>query len=136
VVTVFAHATEDERKVREALGGILPPSVPVESFTLTGHFGNPITVFRARLGGSQTRELWSRIGEGFRDGTLVRALLRRVDDSCVLYLRFDKQKACVGELSLTDRGDAIHIKMKIAARPARRDVAVERLSEFLREWMT
>jgi len=55
----------------------------------------------------------------------------RIDESCRLYLRFDKQLAYRGELVLTDSGDAIHLKLKTAAFPAKREVAIGLVEKFI-----
>ena len=131
-VKVFVHATEDEAKLRRAIGVFLPPSVSVATASLTGHFGNPIKVLSARLNKKQTQELWSELTEKLVDMHRLRATLgQRVDSSCILYIRLDKQRACQGELALTESGDAIHIKLKVVARPAKPEVAVRRVLEFL-----
>jgi RNA binding exosome subunit len=50
---VFAHATEDPEKVLTALGNLLPTDLAetakFEKNGLTGHHGNPITLFTSQL---------------------------------------------------------------------------------------
>ena len=48
-----------------------------------------------------------------------------MDDSGNLFLRFDKQRAYQGDLKVVEHGDSIHLKIKIAAYPAKKKVALE-----------
>jgi RNA binding exosome subunit len=62
------------------------------------------------------------------DSTRKRVLNRledKMDDYGNLYLRFDKQRAYLGDLKVVEHGDSIHVKIKIAAYPAKKKVAIE-----------
>ena len=52
-IRVFAHATEDHEKVQAAVRNLLPDELAqtlvFEKTSLTGHYGNPITLFTAKL---------------------------------------------------------------------------------------
>ncbi len=52
-IRVFAHATEDLEKVQTALRNLLPQelaeTIVFEKTTVTGHYGNPISLFIATL---------------------------------------------------------------------------------------
>jgi hypothetical protein len=48
-----------------------------------------------------------------------------MDDKGNLFLRFDKQRAYLDELEIVEHGDSIHVKIKIAAYPARKEVAMK-----------
>ena len=56
---------------------------------------------------------------------ILNRLEDKMDDSGNLYLRFDKQRAYSGDLKVVDHGDSIHLKIKIAAYPAKKKVAIE-----------
>jgi len=135
VVSVHAHATEDEQRVLGILKGILPGSAEIRKSGLKGHHGNPIVDFEARLGQKKDlKELWQRVLSGMREDTFAKLgtmLQDRVDESCFMYLRFDKQSAYGGELVLTDAGDAIHVRLKVSAFPADREVATRNVKCFL-----
>ena len=123
-VSTLAHATEDEQKVIAALQILLLNSVEIKRTKLKGHHGNPIVSFEASIGQKKIlRELWQQmVGEMADD---------RMDESCHLYIRFDKQQAYTGELALTDSGDAIHLTLKVSAYPARKEVAAKLVKEFV-----
>jgi len=134
-VSTLAHATEDEQKVIAALRVLLSNDVEIKGTKLKGHYGNPIVSFGASIGQKRTlHELWQRVVEKLRAGELEKIggiVDDRTDEFCHLYLRFDKQQAYAGELALTDSGDAIHLTLKVAAYPARKEVAAKLVKEFI-----
>ncbi len=134
-VNVYAHATEDENKVLKALRTVLPEDVEIQKSNLKGHHGNPITSLSAVIDRkSMLRKFWDKILAGLQTGELDKLLermLREVDDSCRTYLRFDKQHAYRGELVLTTKGDSIHVRLKILAFPAKREIAQRLIQQFV-----
>ena len=136
VVSTFAHATEAEERVLDAFGILLPEEIEVRRSRLKGHHGNPIVSLKARIGRKETRELWQRILAKLRGGELEKIAMvspSRIDETCHLNLRFDKQLAYAGELALSEGGDVIHLRLKVAAYPAKREVAVDLVEKFLRK---
>jgi hypothetical protein len=134
ILNVHAHATEDEQRVLDALKVLLPEDIEIQRSKLEGHHGNQIIVFEARVDRKALlRELLGRIMAKLRAGELEnirRSLPTRFDESCHFYLRFDKQLAYRGELALTDGGDAIRLKLKTTAFPAKRKVAIGLVEKF------
>jgi hypothetical protein len=134
-VSTLAHATEDEQKVIAALQILLLNSVEIKRTKLKGHHGNPIVSFEASIGQKKIlRELWQQMVGKLRGGGLEKIgemADDRMDESCHLYIRFDKQQAYTGELALTDSGDAIHLTLKVSAYPARKEVAAKLVKEFV-----
>lgn len=135
ILSTFIHATEDESKVLKALKTFLPEDVKIQQRKSKGHYGNPIIVLDATLERRKLlRQLWNEITTRMDTDDLERInqiVPERLDDERCLYLRFDKQQAYAGKLVLTDSGDVIHIKLKVAAYPAKREVAVRLVREFL-----
>lgn len=134
-VSAFVHATEEKSKVLNGLKVLLPEDVEVRQKRAKGHHGNPIYVLSAMIRKrGLLHEFQRRLMAGLRAGEkekLIWAAAERVGEDCCLYLRFDKQLAYKGELVLTEGGDAIHVRLKIAAYPAKREVAVKMLEEFI-----
>lgn len=96
-----------------------------------GQHGNPMLILDAEL--THSREFsafFERLG-----GDVVEELLAglddRIGDDCVLYARLAKQEAVQGRCALGRGGDVISVIAKVAAHPARKEVAVEAASEFL-----
>jgi len=135
IVTAFVYVTEDERRVLDSLRILLPDEVKVRRSKLVGHYGNPILSLEAPVRHKKLlRELWERILVKLRSGELeklARTVPGRVDETCHFYLRFDKQLAHAGELVLTGSGDAIHLRLKVAAYPAKREVAIGLVEKFM-----
>jgi RNA binding exosome subunit len=134
-IDALVHATEDEKKVLAALKNLLPEGVEVRKTKLRGHYGNPIIVLHASIGQKKlVRELWQRILGKLRAGELDKlrkTVAKRIDSACRLYLRFNKQLAYGDEFALEDGSDVIHLKLKIAAYPAKQKVASKLVEEFL-----
>jgi RNA binding exosome subunit len=135
VLNVHAHATEDEQRVLDALRVLLPEDIEIQRSKLEGHHGNQIIVFEARINRKALlRELWGRIVARLRADDLEnirRVLPTKFDEACHFYLRFDKQLAYRGELALTEGGDAVRLKLKTVAFPAKREVAIGLVKKFL-----
>ena len=136
-ISTLVHATEDEQRVLKALRLAMPEGVEVKRTRVRGHFGNPIVLLEARVKRKGAiQELWRNILANLGRGGLEElrgSLPRKIDDRCNLYLRFDKQRAHGGELVFTEGGDAVHFKLKVAAFPAKPEVAVKLVKDFLGE---
>lgn len=135
-ITVFAHATEDQDKVRLSVINILPKDMTktFEEISLTGYYGDPITLMTTKLrrwkDATETlvhivNALSSLDQQSLLDGTE-----NRVDGSGNLYIRLDKQKALKGRIVLSSN-DPIRGKFKFF-KPHGVD-PVEHINEFLRE---
>ncbi|OGS62129.1 MAG: hypothetical protein A3K59_03660 [Euryarchaeota archaeon RBG_19FT_COMBO_69_17] len=116
---VHAHATEDEDRVRAALGAALPAGEDRRE-ALEGHMGNPIVRIVRRVDASAPiRQTW----EAWRASGILEALGAdggsRLDDEGVLHMRFDKQEAYLGRLVLVRETDAIDVRVRLAAHPAK-----------------
>ena len=116
-IRVFAHATENPEKVQTAVRNLLPTELAetlvFEKTSLTGHHGNPITLFTAKL---TDRKLLPAALEKF--GAALSALDKEELNQDIklhlekgnLYLRFDKQSAFLGTLKFT-QNEPIHLKI-------------------------
>lgn len=70
-------------------------------------------------------KIWSGLSDYDRD-RIVSEADKRVDDDCNLYLRLSKEGLSMGEFILQSK-DSVHVKVKLAVYPARKDKAVEAL---------
>lgn len=119
-VSVFSYVTEDERKVERALLNMVPeeaigPGLRVER--LSGHFRDPLLMFKGRITDREkAEETLRRLVEALPPVERERLILEvedRVDESSHLYLRFDKQKAYLGRVHLSE-ADPIRMKFKFS----------------------
>jgi hypothetical protein len=126
-------ATEDEERVKEALGIF----VPLDSITVTsaeGHYGNQIKILDATLKKKDGLAFFRILREQIGKGDLIRLrreLPKRIDQSCLLRFRLDKQAAFQGRICLTDDRDAIAVTALIESYPARYEDALRIAGELL-----
>lgn len=116
-VRAFAHATEDEEKVLTAIRRVFPPQV-AESITfrkkkLTGHYGNPITLFEAKIRDQNhikafLENLASKMS--ILDKENLNNFIKRHLDKASLYIRLDKQAAYLNQIRLCT-ADPIHFRI-------------------------
>lgn len=114
---VFAHATEDPEKVLAAVRNLLPveleEAVIFKKTRLTGHHGNPIVFFEAKLVDKQALpDVLRKIGSCLTslDREQLESDLRLHLEKRDLYLRFDKQFAFRGEARFS-RDDPVRFKV-------------------------
>ncbi|WP_324757474.1 RNA-binding protein [Haloarcula montana] len=127
----FCYATEDDRRVEEALRTFLPEEYSIERSQSEGHYGDRIVVLSARVeNADEIRHVLSQVAT-LSDIDAVKAELdERVDDNCSFFLTFDKQAAFRGEVT---RGDGITLRAKVEAYPAKREHAVANARELFEE---
>lgn len=122
---VFAHATEDEEKVLQAVFNLIPErlkdEVKARKDVLKGHYRNQIVVYRMKILEKKLLEesllyLLSKLDKKERS-LLSKELEIRLDKMGVLHLRIDKQSAYRGEPVLRQIDDAIKVKISSAKSP-------------------
>ena len=124
---VFVYGTENEEKVREAIKTLFPNSLP-QIETIEGYFKNPVLILHDKL--TKKREIkefveiLKQIDEPSKR-RLLNELENKMDAKGNLFLRFNKQRAYLGDLKIIEHGDAIHVKIKIAAYPAKKENAIK-----------
>ena len=125
----FCYATEDEKRVEDALRTYLPEEFPIERAETEGYHGDRILVLSTRVeNADDVRHVLSRL-RGSADFERVEAELDdRVTENCELFLTLDKQAAFHGEVSL---GEGITLRAKVEAYPAKKEAALENVREAL-----
>jgi RNA binding exosome subunit len=116
-IRVFAHATEDLEKVLTAVRNTLPKELnentTFQKTTLTGHHGNPIIFFQAKVMHKQALPMvLEKIASNLNtlDKETLNSEMKLHLEKRNLYLRFDKQSAYMGELKFSSN-DPIHFKI-------------------------
>jgi len=128
-VRTFAYATEDLKRVEQALRHFLPAEADVERSESEGHHGDRIDILSARIERSEdVRYALSRLADLPELGALVDELDDRVTEHTEFFLHLDKQAAFDGR---TARGEGITFRAKVEAYPAKREKAVENARETL-----
>lgn len=139
----FAHATEDPRKVEDALafaaGFDRDNEKDAKGFdaALTtmpsqGHFRNPIVIMTLLLGrAAQVRRFWDRLlAEPAVQRLLAAQAHSRLDDELVFWFRLDKQAAAKGALRLAEGEDVLLVRAKLATYPKDRETGLSFLDRF------
>jgi RNA binding exosome subunit len=124
----FVYSTEDEEKVTDAISYIFPKPSPVKEVN-EDHFGNNIIVLRDKISKKRSiKDIINFLNDNLSiddKNTIKEEHSRRMDEKGNLFLRFDKQEAYDQNLKLTYSGDAIHIRIKIASYPVKKENALK-----------
>ena len=113
-VTYLIHATEDQRKVEEAIEKALSIEAQPVVERLEGHFGNEILSVRIHLIGEEANLAFQ--GVVARLPKDLKAELHAnvgafVDEHSAFFLRLDKQQLVAGTLAFGS-GDSVRLKVK------------------------
>lgn len=136
VVSAVVHSTEDREKVAMAMATLFPFEFEIVRIPAKGHFGNPIEYLEVEITRKRdVKEFWNNLMKllGDKKHYLINTLDERIDDQGQLFIRFDKQKAYLGEIELTEKGDAIVVKAKLVTYPSRREKIIEFAKKILEE---
>jgi len=128
----FCYATEDEKRVADALRTLFPDDeLELDRTETEGFHGDRILVLSIRLDrADEMRYVLSKLTDLDDVETVIGELDDRVDDDCTFFLTLDKQAAFRGKV---ERGDGITVRAKVEAYPAEKDSAVENVRETLAE---
>ncbi len=125
----FCYATEDEKRVEEALRTLLPEEFELDRVESEGHYGDRILVLSARVErADELRHVLSRLADLEELDRLLDELDDRVTENTELFLRLDKQAAFSGDVRL---GEGITVRAKVEAYPAKKEQAVENAEDVL-----
>jgi len=139
-ITISAFFREDElEKGRQIFRQFLPEDAAfkeerLEPETDGGVFTTPLYTLKAVLNKPKQAEefastLLARLSPEDRKN-LQDSIAERLDDDCDFYLRLDRRKLAEGKITLHTRSP-IHVKIKIACFPRKKDAAVKIAQELL-----
>jgi RNA binding exosome subunit len=117
-VSAFAHATEDEEKVEKAMKNLLPEEsrdVWLKRTTLKGYHGDPITILTGKTRRKGATGVLRKVVQELTSLDQQRLLDEsedRLDGGGNLYIRFDKQRAYLGTVSLQET-DPVRMKFRL-----------------------
>ncbi len=121
----YSRATEVVARVQQAVMTLFPDDVRArishQTTKTEGHSQNPITVLSAVLKGSNDCDhtisyLLKRISSE-EAKVILESLDQRLDETCTLFLRIDKQEAYLGRVRLAIGPDVINIQFHIRNYP-------------------
>ncbi len=128
----IAAATESEDRVKNALSLFLFDD-EIETIRTEGHYGNPITILQAHIKGRNCKRFIELLKSKLSEHDLKRLKSEscgRIDEDCILHIRFDKQAAYKGVVQLATTTDTIAVQIKLKAYPAKREKAIEAAEEL------
>jgi RNA binding exosome subunit len=116
-IRVFAHATEDLDRVLTAAHNVLPSEkiggIIFRKTNLTGHHGNPIVLFEARIKEKDiVQAVFEKLSSGLSilDKEQLNSEITQHLEKGNLYIRIDKQSAYVNQIKLSTE-DPIHFRI-------------------------
>jgi RNA binding exosome subunit len=129
-VNVFCYATENEELIHEVMSELLGTD-EFECDIADSEHGNKIVILGAELSKQKDiTPIFARLGKDIAEEIRSR-IDEMVDDDCVFYLRLDKQELVQGRYRIAHNGDVLSITGKIVSHPAKKSVAVVKMTEFL-----
>ena len=133
-VECFYYPTEDKDKVKKALATVAGDADTKET-DYESYYGPTFTLIQVDTGNqADIRKVLENIILTLKQEDLKEVqetLEERVDDDGVLHLRFEKQDAYEGILTPGVTGDAIKVRIKLAAYPATRENLIASAKELL-----
>ena len=131
-IETFCYATEKEDLVSETFRQIAGTDEFQMDISESEH-GNQMLILQHMITKQRDMDaLFLRLGKDLMQGFLD-DMENRIDDDCVFYTRLDKQKAVQGIYAVAHHGDVISITGKVASNPAKKEVAMRNMTEFLQK---
>lgn len=139
-LSVFAKEEEDKEQIKSCLLELIPfdiaeEKVKLDEDTAIGFNQRKINIFEIRLEKERhvkrfLENLLSKLNQEQKE-MLLKRLDVRVDDECNFFIRLDKDKLLNKEYWITDSGNCFHIKISIAAYPAKRENAIQVVKQLM-----
>lgn len=130
---VFVNATENETKVINALKTIFPNAKPKKEIT-EGFYGNYVVILSEKFDKKSYIEdfINSFLDIDVDDLKQIKNdLILKTDNCGNLFLRFDKQEAYNNTWKIVNHGDAIHVKLKVKAYPAKKSTSIKVMTDLI-----
>lgn len=131
----FVYEDEDLDELTDAILNIFPDA-SIEMEEAEGLTEDKIIILSGVVDKKRhTKAFFNRILELNQDqlDKLDTDLERKMDEKGNLFLRLSKEAAIKDEIEILDSGDSIHLKVKIAAFPAKKSIAIEKVREALHQ---
>lgn len=131
----FVYEDENLDELKQAIFNIFPDAV-IEVEEAEGLTENKILILSGVISKKRhTKDFINKLlalDKAVLD-KLVDDLDKKVDESGNLFLRLSKEAACDDKIVILDSGDSIHLKIKIAAYPAKKEIAINKIREAILE---
>ncbi|MCC7554419.1 MAG: RNA-binding protein [Methanobacteriaceae archaeon] len=128
---IFVYKDENEDELIQGLLNILP-SARIEKEEADGIFNDDITILTGLVDKKRfTKEFFNSLKnlDRYQIDKLILDLDKKMDDNANLFLRFSKEDAINEKWTIVDSGNCIHLKVKIAAYPAKKEIAISKIKK-------
>lgn len=141
IVTVFAKEQENPEEILTGFKKLFPfdladEKLKIRQETATGVNDNQITIFKLILEKTRhTNQFLAHLNEKLtaeQKKLLVAQKESRLDEDLAFYIRLSKKELIKGKYALTDTGDCYHIRIHLAAFPAKREPALEIIEKIFK----
>lgn len=127
----FVYKNESVDEISQAILNLLPEA-EIEAEEAEGLLEDKIliltgVVYKKRY----TKDFFNKLLQSTDLEKLNNDLEQKMDEKGNWFLRFDKNDALDEKLTVLDKGDSIHLKVKIAAFPAKKQIAVDKVREAI-----
>ena len=127
----FVYENENLDEVSQAILNILPEA-EIDIEEAEGMTENKILILSGIISKKKyTKAFFNTLIENIDVDKLNMDLESKIDDKGNWFLRFDKSDAFDEKLTILDSGDAIHLKIKIAAFPAKKEIAIDKVRQII-----
>ena len=127
----FVYEDEDIDEISQAILNILPEA-EIEAEEAEGLLEDKILILTGTVSKKRfTKDFFNTLLENTDLEKLNSDLERKIDEKGNWFLRFDKNDALDEKWTILDSGDSIHLKIKIAAYPARKEIAVDKVRDAI-----
>ena len=134
-IETFCYATEKEDLVSDTFRQIAGTDEFQMDISESEH-GNQMLILQHMVTKQKEMDaLFLRLGKDLIQNFLD-DMENRIDDDCVFYTRLDKQKAVQGIYAVAHHGDVISITGKVASNPAKKEVAMRNMTDFLQRLLS
>lgn len=141
-ITVYINDEEDETKITNTFLSLIPLDLEKEKLSLEktsvkGTTERNISILglfidKQRHIKAVLKNLKELLGTE-NCITLINQRSSRLDEHLHFYIRLDKQDLMNNKATLVDHGNCFHIKMTIAAYPAKREIAQDMIRDFFKQ---
>lgn len=127
----FVYEDEDVDEISQAILNILPEA-EIEAEEAEGMLEDRILILSGVVSKKRyTKAFFNTLLENVDLDKLNDDLERKMDEKGNWFLRLDKSDALDEKCTILDKGDAIHLKVKVAAFPAKKEIAVDKVREAI-----
>lgn len=127
----FVYKNESVDEISQAILNLLPEA-EIEAEEAEGLLEDKILILTGVVSKKRyTKDFFNKLLQSTDLEKLNNELEQKMDEKGNWFLRFDKNDALDEKLTVLDKGDSIHLKVKIAAFPAKKQIAVDKVREAI-----